>query len=211
MKKLMVVLVTVILTMSAVTTYADTIGLSENWYIKITNFSLQGEIEPDWSNPNPTPINQIGFSRVWSAQQSTTSLVGPILQNVSSDGNWYSTLIFDFHAGQVNLNDYVWFYPFATLGSTWNATMSFDWEIHCNDPRVVLGVDCVTSPSGQSTVWWNVPAGSSYKTGSASLDVKTYVDNPKLYVSFASVPEPTSLLAITMLTLGFVCQRRRTH
>jgi hypothetical protein len=187
MKNLVIVLAVAALAICAASAVCgDPIDLSENWYIKITNFSLQGSF-----------VSFEDFSRIWSYKYSTTSSIEPKLQYPASDGESYSTLIFDFHAGQASLDDKAWFDPLATLGTSWGATMSFDWEIHCNDPRVIFGVDGVGTTQGVHKVWWTVPVGGSYRSGSTSLGVSTYLtDTPNFYVSFAEVPEPTGFVAL---------------
>jgi hypothetical protein len=197
MKRFAVVLALVALAVCATTAaYGSSINLSESWYIKITNFSISPIMEDFWT--------------VSSYTWSTTSLVEPKLQDPY--GDHYRTLLFDFHAGTVTTNDYVRFEPRATVGSAWSGTMSFDWEIHCNNPQVLFDVD------GGGQTWWTAPVGSSYRSGSASFYVSTWGDPaaqipPALTVSFAPVPEPTSfaalLIPISLSGIGFVLRRSR--
>ena len=187
------------------TAQANSINLSENWYIKITNFSLQGGGEL----PLPLTINLTALSLPGSYQGSSTQIVEPKLQDqVSGNPNYYNTLLFDFHAGSVTTADKAWFYPACTVGSIWSGTMSFNWQIYSNDPSILFGV------SSDEQTWWTAPSGSSYRSGSASFYVSTSGEGaapPEFVVSFASVPEPTSLLTVMMFTVGFICRRRRTH
>lgn len=211
MKKLAVLLLVALAMCGTTAIYADTINLSENWYIKITSFSLQGWMEPVGPDPTPSPVNFAGFPDIWKYQYSTTSLIEPKLLNPSSDGMSYGTLLFDFHAGQACGDGSAWFCPFATLGSPWAATMSFNWQISCSDPNVVFGVDTINGGRIQD-VWWSAPASSNNRSGSISLDVETRQSIPPgFYVSFATVPEPTSLLAVVMFTAGFACRMRRMN
>ena len=138
MKIRAVVLIIMTLTVcAAMAANGDSISLSENWYIKITNFSLQGETT--W--PHSDSINHVGFSDIYGYQYSTTGLIEPKLGNPLSDGSSYNALIFDFHAGQADTNDVAWYCPWATLGTEWAATISFHWQIYCSDPNVRFRVN----------------------------------------------------------------------
>ncbi|MHB9035086.1 MAG: hypothetical protein ACYC64_00365 [Armatimonadota bacterium] len=185
MKKIAVVLAIVALAICAATAvYGDSINLSESWYIKITNFSLRGEAN---------------FNQFWTYGRSTTSLIEPKLQDTDPNNQgFFRTLLFDFHAGQANADDISQFEPYATLGSDWSGTMSFNWAVYCNDPRVLFDVYSPWVIGGEyPTVWWSAPTGNSSRSGTASFYVSTLNQiTPAFRVSFASVPEPSTFVVL---------------
>ncbi len=185
-------------TCAATAALADSINLSESWYIKITNISLGDD----------------DFTEYQTYGWSSTSLIEPkLLDPDPLDPGLFRTLVFDFHTGQADMDAEAWFMPFATVGSTWTATMSFDWEIHCDNPQVLFGV--YTDDGGLTkSAWWTAPTGSSYRSGSASFGTGTLAGiPPAFYVSFAAVPEPTSFVAllipISLSGIGFAWRRAR--
>ena len=179
---------------------AETINLAENWYVRITNFTL-------------TVYSGQGFYEPNTYKSSTTSLIEPKLQQPGNP-DWYNTLYFDFHAGQAQTSDYASFWPYATLGSEWSATMSFQWEINCSDSRLRLAVG--SSYPGWDKVWWSAPDGTGYRTGTASFMTSTWGPPggplpPGIGVSFAPVPEPTSFVSLLLGLAGLpvIIRRRR--
>lgn len=167
---------------------ADTISLSENWYVRITDFYLFSPTNTD-------------FSSFTSYKWSTTTLIEPKLMNQSSTNpDRFKTALFDFHAGQALTNDFASFCPHATVGSTWGGEMSFRWEIYCTDPRLVFFAASGGSDLG-SRVWWTAPAGTGYRTGTATFHASTWGPSyaqvpPSLVVQFTPVPEPTTLSSV---------------
>jgi hypothetical protein len=166
---------------------ADNVTLAENWYVRLTQFWLF-----DYSNT--------GFTKPYSYQWSTTSLIEPKLSNPDSDAFKYATLLFDFHAGQILTTDYASFCPYATCGSTWGGEMSFKWEIYCTDPRLVFYAVSGWA-DGDSRIWWTAPTGTGYRTGTTQFYASTWGPSyaqvpPSLVVQFTPVPEPSTIIML---------------
>lgn len=186
MKRLQVILAVAALAICVATAVcADTIDLSENWYIRITDFSVGGST---------------GFHSPYTYQWSTTHLIEAKLLDQVPNTETYSTLLFDFHAGQAQTGDEADLLPYAALASDWSAEISFDWRINCDDPRVAFRFWTPEVSPYDATTWWSIPTGTGIRSGTASFHAGTILQVPPSF-QLSLVPEPQSLVALVIPTL----------
>ena len=192
---------------------AESIDVQGDWYIKLTNFSMYGEVPKeiydafwdDWYEEDNywfgyTNVDFEGFTKFRYCRSTTQLIKFNFLDQFYGDkmGD-YRTLVIDFNAGSLSIDDYAIFDPYTTLGTNWFATISFDWEIYCTDPR--LRFLCYTwdinSPVGSDPIWWSIPEGTGYRSGTASFDTQTCQGfTPRFELCF--VPEPSSLAGLIL-------------
>lgn len=188
---------------------ASTVLISESSYVQITNYSAW-YLYTNFEDPYGPPVlhEWNGFMAIYAPYYKS---IPTIETKLMEDG-----LLFDCHSGYATVGDYSSAMPVGLCGMEPWKRVEFDWASNISSSAAPYLCIEVAGPSGTTYdehVQWYLRPGAGSRSGHAIIDISYPGITDVVYIRLAvePVPEPSSLLALTVFTVGFVCRRRPTR